>query len=67
VAAGLCTAFGAALVSTSANPADAEPARTSKTVEEYFGQNIDLIVAGEVGGLQQVSTIRDARNGRQVR
>jgi L-threonylcarbamoyladenylate synthase len=67
VAAGLCTAFGAALVSTSANPAGAEPARTPKTVEEYFGQNIDLIVAGEVGGLQQVSTIRDARNGRHVR
>jgi L-threonylcarbamoyladenylate synthase len=67
IAADLCKAFGAPLVSTSANPAGADPARTSEGVEQYFGREIDLIVDGKVGGLQQVSTIRDARDGRHVR
>jgi L-threonylcarbamoyladenylate synthase len=67
VAAGLCKAFGGAIVSTSANPAGAEPARQRATVERYFSGGIDLIVDGAVDTTAQVSTIRDARSGKQLR
>lgn len=66
-AAGLCRAFGGAIVSTSANPAGAEPARDSATVAGYFGSGIDMIVDGAVDHTAQVSSIRDARTGRQIR
>jgi L-threonylcarbamoyladenylate synthase len=67
VAAGLCKAFGGAIVSTSANPAGAEPARRRATVEAYFSGGIDMIVDGAVDTTAQVSTIRDARSGKQLR
>jgi L-threonylcarbamoyladenylate synthase len=67
VAAGLCKAFGGAIVSTSANPAGAEPARYRKTVEAYFSGGIDMIIDGTVDTTAQVSTIRDARSGKQLR
>jgi L-threonylcarbamoyladenylate synthase len=67
VAAGLCRAFGGAIVSTSANPAGAEPARDSKTVTSYFNGEIDMIVDGAVDTTAQVSSIRDARTGQQFR
>lgn len=67
VAAALCGAFGGAIVSTSANPAGAEPARDAVTVAGYFGDRIDMIVDGAVDAAAQVSSIRDVRTGKQLR
>lgn len=67
VAAALCKAFGGAIVSTSANPATAEPARDPATVTRYFRDKIDMIVEGAVDTTAQVSSIRDVRTGKQLR
>lgn len=67
VAAALCKAFGGPIVSTSANPASAEPARNSEAVKTYFSDKIDMIIRGTVDTTAQVSSIRDARTGKQFR
>ena len=67
VAAALCTAAGTALVSTSANPSGAEPARTAAQVRKLFGDAIDVIVDGECGGLAAPTPIRDAITGATIR
>ncbi|MGH8496821.1 MAG: L-threonylcarbamoyladenylate synthase [Gammaproteobacteria bacterium] len=59
VAASLCEAFGAAIVSTSANRSGRPPARTALGVRRRFGKRIDAIVPGEVGGAARPSEIRD--------
>ena len=63
----LCAGFGGAIVSTSANPSAAEPARTPERVEDYFGGAIAGIVEGALGERQQPSEIRDLASGRIVR
>lgn len=63
----LCEAFGGAIVSTSANPASLEPARTPLKVRRYFGQQLGMILHGPLGGRAQPSEIRDAASGRLVR
>lgn len=66
-AAALCRAWGGALVSTSANPAGAPPARSAAGVEAYFGAAVDALLTGEVGGLPGPTPILDLRSGRVVR
>ena len=66
-AAGICNAFDGPIVSTSANPADLPPAKITADVLTYFGNNIDLIIDGEVNPQADVSTIRDARTNKQLR
>lgn len=63
----LCAAFGGAIVSTSANPSSAEPARSAGQVEEYFGTYLGGIVAGELGGDERPSEIRDLASGAVIR
>lgn len=53
----LCLQTGP-LVSTSANPAGLEPARTQQEVKQYFKDNIDCVLDGELGGRAQPSEIR---------
>lgn len=53
----LCELCGP-LVSTSANPAGLEPARSAQQVAEYFTNQLDFIVLGELGGREQPSEIR---------
>jgi L-threonylcarbamoyladenylate synthase len=65
--AALCHAWGGALVSTSANPEGCVPARQHRRVSAYFGQNLDMILAGATGGAAKPSEIRDGRSGRIVR
>lgn len=67
LAADLCKAFGGAIVSTSANPGSLPPALTAGEVRNYFSDNLDMIVEGDTDGLVSVSSIRDARSGRQIR
>jgi L-threonylcarbamoyladenylate synthase len=57
----LCDAFGGPLVSTSANPVGAPPARSASEVEMYFGDFITGILAGPLGDQSGPSEIRDAR------
>lgn len=67
IAAALCRAWGGAIVSTSANRSGGEPARSAEAVRALFGDDIDATLAGEVGGLEQPTTIRDGATGRVVR
>lgn len=53
----LCQQTGP-LVSTSANPAGLEPARTQQEVQQYFMDSLDCILPGELGGRAQPSEIR---------
>lgn len=63
----LSEAFGGPIVSTSANPHSAPPARSAGEVEDYFGSFIAGIVAGALGGRTQCSEIRDLASGRVLR
>lgn len=63
----LCAAFGGAIVSTSANPGAAEPARSVERVKEYFDSSICGIVAGPLGGNEMPSEIRDLATGAVIR
>jgi len=63
----LCDAFGGPIVSTSANPAAQEPARSVARVESYFPGQLCGIVQGELGGSDLPSEIRDLATGRVVR
>ncbi|MBB3332438.1 L-threonylcarbamoyladenylate synthase [Halomonas campaniensis] len=65
--AALCEAFGGPIVSTSANIASEPPAMSAAEVREVFGDGLDAIVDGELGGLERPSTIRDLVSGRVLR
>ena len=66
-AAALCRAFGAALVSTSANRHGEPPARSAAEVAAAFGSELDAILNGPTGGLERPTPIRDAISGAIVR
>ncbi len=66
-AAALCRAFGAALVSTSANPHGQPPARAASTVAGYFGDRLDGLLDAPLGGQTSPTTIRDALSGAIIR
>lgn len=63
----LCRRFGRPLVSTSANPSGASPARDIATIQQYFNGRIDGVLRGELGSSQDVSEIRDGATGRALR
>lgn len=63
----LCSLCDSALVSTSANPAGMEPARTEQAVRDYFPDAELIIMPGQTGGSDSVSTIIDAANGNTIR
>jgi L-threonylcarbamoyladenylate synthase len=62
----ICTAFGGVIVSTSANPAGLDSARSANEVMQYFGQAVPCTV-GEVGDATRPSTIKDAVTGAILR
>lgn len=63
----LCEAFGGALVSTSANPAGAEPARSVETFDPALLDAIDGWLPGQVGTLASPTVIRVAQTGQLLR
>ncbi len=67
LAAQLCHAFGAALVSTSANRHGEAPARDAAQVRASFGDRLGYILDGATGGLEKPTPIRDAISGEFVR
>lgn len=67
IAQALCQATGYPLVSTSANPAGHDPARTSLAVKHYFENDIDFLLHGEVGKLKRPTEIRDLETQQVIR
>ncbi|GAA5524602.1 threonylcarbamoyl-AMP synthase [Microbulbifer aestuariivivens] len=65
--AALARAFGAPIVSTSANPGGCQPARSKYQVLRYFGDQLDFVGGGATGGRQSPSEIRDLVTGQVVR
>mgnify|MGYP000007508728 CR=1 FL=1 len=62
----ICEAFGGVIVSTSANPAGLDSARSADEVMQYFGQTVPCTI-GEVGNATRPSTIKDAVTGMVIR
>jgi L-threonylcarbamoyladenylate synthase len=56
-----------AIISTSANRAGEEPARTHREVARRFGKLVDYILPGRVGDARAPTPIRDALTGELVR
>jgi len=55
----LCLAFGGAIISTSANKSGQSPSRSVAEVHAQFGNEIDMILPGEVDHTASPSVIRD--------
>ena len=62
----LCERVGKPLVSTSANPSGAAPAKSKEEAQHYFGDSV-LYVDGDVGRHGKPSTIRDCDTGEIIR
>jgi len=62
----LCEQAGP-LISTSANPATAAPARDAARVRAYFGRQLDGLLVGPLGDRTRPTEIRDAFSGRVIR
>jgi L-threonylcarbamoyladenylate synthase len=67
VISALCTAWGGPLVSTSANHADARPAREAFQVRRYFGDDLECLLPGRVGNEGRPTVIRDLISGQIIR
>lgn len=67
LAAALCRRFHAAIVSTSANRHGRPPALTAAQVRAQFGDRLDYVLEGPLGGLKGPTSIRDARTGGTLR
>jgi len=67
VLSALCAAWDGPLVSTSANPTGALPARQAWQVRRYFGNSLGCIMPGATGAAGQPTTIRDLISGRVIR
>src|SRR5690554_1587960 len=62
-AAALCSAFGGAIVSTSANTAGAPPPHALDAFEPEILAGVDAVLEGETGRLARPTAIRDALTG----
>ncbi len=67
VAQQLCQRYGAALISTSANPAGLIPARNPLTVRRYFDIRLDDILGGRSDPCAKPSRIVDLISGSVIR
>lgn len=63
----ICRAWGGPLVSTSANPAGAKPPVQGWQVRRYFGERLDYVLPGAIGGAARPSEIKDLFSGSLVR
>ena len=66
-AAALSSAFGGPIVSTSANPSGAPPARHRADLDPTLLDALDGIVPGDTGPLAAPTPIRDAATGEVIR
>lgn len=63
----LCQQFAHPIVSTSANPATKAPARDLYRLNDYFSDQIDLVLNWPLGEQANPSEIRDAVTGQLIR
>ena len=59
--------LGHPIVSSSANPAGKEPARSKLKVHQYFSTQLDYILPAELGGFSRPSIIRDLQTANIIR
>ena len=55
------------LVSTSANPSSAEPAKNSQAVRDYFQAGVDYVIPANISNDLSPTEIRDGQSGNIVR
>ena len=67
VVSALCRTWGGPLVSTSANPGGARPARNLYQVRRYFGEGLDYLLPGALGKQDRPTGIRDLASGEIIR
>ena len=65
--AALSRFYGGPLVSTSANPGGARPAKSGFQVRRYFGNRLDYVLPGKLGAADRPTVIRDLASGRTIR
>ncbi|XKE45991.1 Sua5/YciO/YrdC/YwlC family protein [Halomonas organivorans] len=65
--AALCRAFDGPIVSTSANRAGDPPAMSAEEIGAIFGDDLDAVLDGPLGGHDRPSIIRDLLTGRVLR
>ncbi|MGL5336604.1 MAG: L-threonylcarbamoyladenylate synthase [Enterovibrio sp.] len=63
----LCRAWGAPLISTSANLSGHPPCKTAEEVAAQFGDKLPIILQGKVGAAANPSQICDAKTGKIIR
>ena len=63
----LCDALGGPIVSTSANPATVAPARTRLKVRQYFGEQLDYVLPGQLGASNQPTQVKDLLTDQIIR
>lgn len=63
----LCRRVGDALVSTSANLSRRSPQRRLLRLRRDVGRQVDYVLAGELGGAERPTTIRDGGTGQVLR
>ncbi len=63
----LCTHFGSAIVSTSANKEGQQPATTADAVNAIFNDDLDYILFGTIGKLGKATRIIDLISGDIIR
>jgi len=67
IVAALCLWYGGPIISTSANPTGRPPARSALKVLSYFGDKLNYVLHGELGGQNGPTPIRDIVSGRLLR
>lgn len=67
VAAALCAQYGGPIVSTSANVSGRAPARSALQVQRQFGDALDYLLPGALGGRSKPTQIRDFATGQVLR
>lgn len=65
--AALCDRFNGPIVSTSANLAGCEPARSRSQIDLTFGDQLDYVIDGELGQNKQPSQVKDLVSGQIIR
>ena len=63
----LCDILDSAIVSTSANASGQRPARSVLDVRLRFGDRLDFVLPGSLGGQRQPTEIRDLASGQFIR
>jgi L-threonylcarbamoyladenylate synthase len=63
----LCSAFGGAVISTSANISGQATAQNPEQIVSVFSDGVDYILPASLGGQKNPSQIRDARTGAVLR